>query len=91
VAAAVFVQDALFVGFVVPGETTAVLGGVAGLGHASLPVMVSLHDGSVVAGGELQPADSFVGEGWAAFGFTFAGWLLAAVVVAGLRGVFKQD
>src|SRR4051794_19999292 len=38
VAAVVFVEDALFVGFVMPGETTAVLGGVAaGLGHASLP------------------------------------------------------
>ena len=31
--------------------------------------------------------DAFVAEGWAAwavFGFTFAGWLLAAIVVAGL-------
>jgi hypothetical protein len=27
---------------------------------------------------------------WAAFGFTFARWLLAAVVVAGLTGVFKR-
>ena len=38
--------------------------------------------------------DSFVAEGWAAwasFGFTFVGWLLAAVVVAGLSGVFKRD
>jgi len=38
--------------------------------------------------------DSFVAEGWAAwaaFGFTFAGWLLAAIVVAGLSGVFKRD
>ena len=38
--------------------------------------------------------DAFVAEGWAAwasFGFTFAGWLLAAVVVAGLTGVFKRD
>ena len=38
--------------------------------------------------------DSFVAEGWAAwasFGFTFAGWLLAAIVVAGLTGVFKRD
>jgi membrane protein DedA with SNARE-associated domain len=41
VAAVVFVEDALFVGFVVPGETAAVLGGVtASLGHASLPAMV---------------------------------------------------
>jgi hypothetical protein len=38
--------------------------------------------------------DAFVAEGWAAwasFGFTFAGWLLAAIVVAGLSGVFKRD
>jgi hypothetical protein len=37
---------------------------------------------------------SFVTDGWAAwasFGFTFAGWLLAAVVIAGLTGVFKRD
>jgi len=41
VAAVVFVEDALFVGFVVPGETAAVLGGVAAsLGHASLPGMM---------------------------------------------------
>jgi membrane-associated protein len=41
VAAVVFVEDALFVGFVVPGETAAVLGGVAAsLRHVSLPVMV---------------------------------------------------
>ena len=38
--------------------------------------------------------DSFVASGWVvwvSFGFTFAGWLLAAVVVAGLSGVFKRD
>ena len=41
VAAVVFVEDALFVGFVVPGETAAVLGGVApSLGRASLPGMM---------------------------------------------------
>ena len=37
---------------------------------------------------------SFVAEGWAAwasFGFTFAGWLLAVVVIAGLTGVFNRD
>jgi hypothetical protein len=28
---------------------------------------------------------------WASFGFIFAGWLLALVVVAGLTGVFKRD
>jgi hypothetical protein len=34
--------------------------------------------------------DGFVADGWAAwasFGFTFAGWLLAAIVVAALAGV----
>lgn len=37
VGALVFVEDALFVGFVVPGETAALLGGVAAsLGHVSL-------------------------------------------------------
>jgi hypothetical protein len=38
--------------------------------------------------------DRFIAEGWvawASFGFTFAGWLLAAIVVAGLSGVFKRD
>ena len=39
----VFVEDALFVGFVVPGETAAVLGGVAAsLGHVELWLMVPL-------------------------------------------------
>jgi membrane protein DedA with SNARE-associated domain len=37
----VFAEDAVFVGFAVPGETAAVLGGVAtSIGHASLPVMI---------------------------------------------------
>jgi membrane protein DedA with SNARE-associated domain len=37
----VFVEDALFVGFVVPGETLAVIGGVtASLGHTSLGWML---------------------------------------------------
>lgn len=38
--------------------------------------------------------DSFVTGGWAnwaAFGFSFSGWLLTAVVVAGLTGVFKRN
>jgi hypothetical protein len=38
--------------------------------------------------------DSFVTGGWAAwasFGFIFAGWLLAAIVVTGLTDVFKRD
>lgn len=38
----VFAEDALFVGFVIPGETAAVLGGViASRGHVSLPLIVS--------------------------------------------------
>ena len=37
----VFVEDALFVGFVVPGETLAIVGGVtASLGHTSLPIVL---------------------------------------------------
>ena len=38
--------------------------------------------------------DAFVASGWVAwlsFGFTFVGWLLGAVVVAGLAGIFKRD
>ena len=38
--------------------------------------------------------DTFIADGWAAwasFGFTFAGWLLAAIVVAGLAGIFKRE
>jgi membrane-associated protein len=51
VAAVVFVEDALFVGFVVPGETAAVLGGVAaGLGHASLPVMILVVVAAAIVG-----------------------------------------
>ena len=39
----VFVEDALFVGFVIPGETAAVLGGVAAsLGHVELWLMLPL-------------------------------------------------
>ncbi len=41
--AIVFAEDALFVGFVLPGETAAILGGVvAHQGHASLPVMIAV-------------------------------------------------
>ena len=37
----VFAEDALFVGFVIPGETAAVLGGVdASRGHVNLPLMI---------------------------------------------------
>jgi membrane-associated protein len=41
VGALVFAEDALFVGFVLPGETAAVLGGVAArLGHVSLTAVL---------------------------------------------------
>jgi membrane protein DedA with SNARE-associated domain len=41
VALVVFAEDALFVGFVLPGETAAVLGGVAArLGHVPLPAIL---------------------------------------------------
>jgi membrane-associated protein len=51
VGAVVFVEDALFVGFVVPGETAAVLGGVAaGLGGASLPVMIATVVAAAIVG-----------------------------------------
>jgi hypothetical protein len=42
----------------------------------------------------LKQRDAFIPHGYAAwwvFGLTFAGWLLAAVLVAGLTGVFKRD
>ena len=42
----------------------------------------------------LHQRDAFVPYGyaaWWAFGLTLAGWLLAAIVVAGLTGVFKRD
>lgn len=39
--AVVFAEDALFIGFVIPGETAAILAGVAAsLGHAPLPVVL---------------------------------------------------
>jgi membrane-associated protein len=47
----VFAEDALFVGFVLPGETAAVLGGVAASrGHASLPVMLAVVVGAAIIG-----------------------------------------
>src|SRR3954467_15486276 len=47
----VFAEDALFVGFVLPGETAAVLGGVAAsLGHASLAVMLVVVIGAAILG-----------------------------------------
>jgi hypothetical protein len=42
----------------------------------------------------LHQRDAFVAQGYAAwwsFGLSLAGWLLAAVLVAGLAGVFKRD
>ena len=51
VAALVFAEDALFVGFVLPGETAAVLGGVAAsMGHVSLPVMVLVVIAAAIVG-----------------------------------------
>ncbi len=42
VAVLVFAEDALFVGFVIPGETAAILGGVAASrGHVSLPTLTA--------------------------------------------------
>jgi membrane-associated protein len=39
----VFAEDAIFVGFVIPGETAAVLAGVgAGLGHVALPLSIAV-------------------------------------------------
>ncbi|MFI0452678.1 hypothetical protein [Actinomadura sp. 6N118] len=41
----------------------------------------------------LRQREAFVADGyaaWCAFGLSLAGWLLAAVVVAGLTGVFKR-
>lgn len=43
VAALVFAEDALLIGFLLPGETAAVIGGVtASTGHTSLPVMMAV-------------------------------------------------
>jgi membrane protein DedA with SNARE-associated domain len=47
----VFAEDALFVGFVLPGETVAVLGGVAAnLGHVSLPAMLAVVIAAAIVG-----------------------------------------
>jgi len=41
--ALVFAEDAVFLGFVIPGETAAVLAGVgAGLGHVALPLSITV-------------------------------------------------
>ena len=45
----VFAEDALFVGFIIPGETAAILAGVAAsLGHAPLPVVLAAIVGDTV-------------------------------------------
>jgi membrane-associated protein len=47
----VFTEDALFVGFVIPGETAAVLGGViVSRGSASLPAMLAVVVGTAIVG-----------------------------------------
>lgn len=59
VAAVVFVEDALFVGFVVPGEAAAVLGGVtASLGHASLAVMMVTVAAAAITGDTVLPDEA---------------------------------
>ncbi len=51
VAVIVFVEDALFVGFVIPGETAAILGGVAAsLGHVPLPAVVAVVIAAAIVG-----------------------------------------
>jgi membrane-associated protein len=51
VALFVFAEDALFVGFVLPGETAAVLGGVvASRGHAHLWLMMVIVVGAAIVG-----------------------------------------
>lgn len=47
----VFAEDALFVGFVLPGETVAILGGVAAkFGHVSLPGVLAVVIGTAIIG-----------------------------------------
>lgn len=51
VAGLVFAEDALFVGFVIPGETAAVLGGVsASRGHVNVVVMCAIVVAAAVVG-----------------------------------------
>jgi membrane protein DedA with SNARE-associated domain len=51
VGALVFAEDALFVGFVLPGETAAILGGVtASLGHTNLAGMIAIVVAAAVLG-----------------------------------------
>ncbi|MEO5745077.1 MAG: DedA family protein [Terracoccus sp.] len=47
----VFAEDALFVGFVLPGETIAILGGVAAnRGHVSLPAVLAVVIAAAIVG-----------------------------------------
>jgi membrane protein DedA with SNARE-associated domain len=47
----VFAEDALFIGFLLPGETAAILGGVAASrGHVALPVMIAVVVGAAIIG-----------------------------------------
>ena len=47
----VFAEDAIFVGFVVPGETAAVLAGVAtAVGHVSLPIAILVIVAAAIVG-----------------------------------------
>jgi membrane protein DedA with SNARE-associated domain len=47
----VFAEDAVFVGFVIPGETAAVLAGVgAGLGHVALPLSMVVVVAAAIVG-----------------------------------------
>lgn len=49
--AVVFAEDALFVGFLLPGETVAVLAGVAAkLGHVPLPAVIAVVVGAAILG-----------------------------------------
>ncbi len=51
VAVVVFAEDALFIGFVVPGETVAILGGVAAsLGHVSYPIVLAIVIAAAIVG-----------------------------------------
>jgi membrane-associated protein len=51
VALIVFAEDALFVGFVIPGETLAIIGGVtASLGHTSYPVVLLVVVAAAIVG-----------------------------------------
>src|SRR5882724_4767927 len=47
----VFAEDALFIGFVLPGETAAVLGGVdASRGHVRLPLVIVVVVAAAIVG-----------------------------------------